>query len=375
MSNELEKKGLQRKNIFLPFHAVYNRSKGCDPMEKSSLKHVLTLLDNYEIRGIDFQQAVDDVYDQLRQESHRHPSKNQISDQITQIIDAGMMRKLTRGYDVTPNATVFARSSIHSVLEDLALFSCMISNADDPDAFAKMVSAPFSFSQLQQHCAPLYCEMAHQSRLFQPLQNEQMVIPSALRHDCERIIEEYCYGSPPLVSPTVLCYYLKTIYPSSKEHWKNMDREIVPYAYLDEILTLLPRRGIPNNRDESKQLQSFYKDTLFHEFDHQCPICGIDLPHMLIASHIKPFRDCAHLYEPIDNNNGLLLCRNHDYLFDQGYISFNDDGFLLISKELKKTRSYREMYHLPLNFKLDERLLTKERKLFLQYHRSHIFRR
>ena len=117
-------------------------------MEKSSLKHVLTLLDNYEIRGIDFQQAVDDVYDQLRQESHRHPSKNQISDQITQIIDAGMMRKLTRGYDVTPNATVFARSSIHSVLEDLALFSCMISNADDPDAFAKMVSAPFSFSQL-----------------------------------------------------------------------------------------------------------------------------------------------------------------------------------------------------------------------------------
>lgn len=96
---------------------------------------------------------------------------------------------------------------------------------------------------------------------------------------------------------------------------------------------------------------------------------------MLIASHIKPFRDCAHLYEPIDNNNGLLLCRNHDYLFDQGYISFNDDGFLLISKELKKTRSYREMYHLPLNFKLDERLLTKERKLFLQYHRSHIFRR
>ena len=204
------------------------------------------------------------------------------------------LQTLTRGYDVTPNATVFARSSIHSVLEDLALFSCMISNADDPDAFAKMVSAPFSFSQLQQHCAPLYCEMAHQSRLFQPLQDEQMVIPSALRHDCERIIEEYCYGSPPLVSPTVLCYYLKTIYPSSKEHWKNMDREIVPYVYLDEILTLLPRRGIPNNRDESKQLQSFYKDTLFHEFDHQCPICGIDLPHMLIASHIKPFRDCAH---------------------------------------------------------------------------------
>ena len=32
-------------------------------MEKSYLKHMLALLDNYEIRGIDLPQAIDDVYD------------------------------------------------------------------------------------------------------------------------------------------------------------------------------------------------------------------------------------------------------------------------------------------------------------------------
>jgi predicted restriction endonuclease len=63
-----------------------------------------------------------------------------------------------------------------------------------------------------------------------------------------------------------------------------------------------------------------------HEFDHQCPICGTNIPAMLIASHIKPFRDCAHIFECADHNNGLLLCRNHDYLFDQGYFSLNEDG-------------------------------------------------
>ena len=134
-------------------------------------------------------------------------------------------------------------------------------------------------------------------------------------------------------------------------------------------------RGIPNNREESRQLQTFYKDTLFHEFDHRCPICDIHLPHMLIASHIKPFRDCAHLYEPIDNNNGLLLCRNHDYLFDQGYISFLDDGRLLVCSELQKEPDHREVYHLPKDFHLDASLMTPERKLFLAYHRKNLFRR
>lgn len=86
------------------------------------------------------------------------------------------------------------------------------------------------------------------------------------------------------------------------------------YKYKQTILSIIPRRGIPHDRDETKALQSFYKDTLFHEFDHACPLCGINIPHMLIASHIKPFRDCAHIYEAIDHNNGLLLCRNHDYL-------------------------------------------------------------
>lgn len=138
---------------------------------------------------------------------------------------------------------------------------------------------------------------------------------------------------------------------------------------------MLPRRGIPCSRDESKQLQSFYKDTLFHEYDHRCPICGIDLPHMLIGSHIKPFRDCAHLYEPIDNNNGMLLCRNHDYLFDQGYISFNAKGRLLVCQELRSHAHFREVFCLPQDLQLEERLMSEERKLFFAYHREHIFRR
>ena len=49
----------------------------------------------------------------------------------------------------------------------------------------------------------------------------------------------------------------------------------------------------------------------------------------------KPFRDCAHIYETATHDNGLLLCRNHDFLFDQGYIMFlTSDGTIIISKAL-----------------------------------------
>ena len=102
-------------------------------MEKSYLKHVLALLDNYEIRGIDLPQAIDDVYDQLRRETHHYPTKKQIHEDLLCIIDAGMMHHLTRGYDVTPNATIFAHCAAHSLLEDLALFACIYSSSLSTD--------------------------------------------------------------------------------------------------------------------------------------------------------------------------------------------------------------------------------------------------
>ncbi len=43
--------------------------------------------------------------------------------------------------------------------------------------------------------------------------------------------------------------------------------------------------------------------------------------------------------ERLDDNNGLLLCPNHDFLLDRGYISFTEDGRIIISREIdEKTR-------------------------------------
>lgn len=68
-----------------------------------------------------------------------------------------------------------------------------------------------------------------------------------------------------------------------------------------------------------------------------CLATEIEEPTLLVASHIKPWRDCrTNPKECLDPDNALLLSPAWDRLFDQGYISFSDDGDLLISPELSK---------------------------------------
>ncbi|CVD66086.1 HNH endonuclease [Serratia marcescens] len=61
-----------------------------------------------------------------------------------------------------------------------------------------------------------------------------------------------------------------------------------------------------------------------------CPVTGVSMPQLLIASHIKPWRECNNK-ERLDPNNGIMLAPHVDALFDKGYISFSDDGRLLIA--------------------------------------------
>src|SRR5690606_32501626 len=61
-----------------------------------------------------------------------------------------------------------------------------------------------------------------------------------------------------------------------------------------------------------------------------CKVCGMNAPDLLVASHIKPWKD-ANDQERTDPYNGLLLCPSHNAAFDGGYITFQNDGSIEIS--------------------------------------------
>lgn len=104
------------------------------------------------------------------------------------------------------------------------------------------------------------------------------------------------------------------------------------------------------------------------EYWHGCAISQCPLTWMLIASHIKPWRD-ADNQERLDPYNGLLLLPNYDKLFDLGYISFNSKGKIMYSRLLDKFD--RETIGLTNNLHLVK--LEEQHLKYLKYHNDNYF--
>lgn len=65
----------------------------------------------------------------------------------------------------------------------------------------------------------------------------------------------------------------------------------------------------------------------------------------------------------------MLLCPNHDALFDEGFSSFDDEGKVLIPEQLEQVDAV--FMNVDCNAKIE---LTEGNKKHLEYHREHILR-
>lgn len=121
---------------------------------------------------------------------------------------------------------------------------------------------------------------------------------------------------------------------------------------------------------QSRIGQGTYRKTLI-DYWQGCSLTGCTKIEILVASHIKPWCKCD-VHEAIDGHNGLLLIPNLDALFDSGLISFNDDGQILVSKNL----SEQEMKILGIRKDMKIiKSINEKQKPYLQYHRENIFKR
>lgn len=97
-----------------------------------------------------------------------------------------------------------------------------------------------------------------------------------------------------------------------------------------------------------------------------CSVTGCNLINTLIASHIKPWKHSNNV-EKLDPFNGLLLMPNLDKLFDLGLISFNDNGKILLAKELSTNN--KNEFNISNNIKL--RNIDNKHRKYLNFHREH----
>jgi hypothetical protein len=77
--------------------------------------------------------------------------------------------------------------------------------------------------------------------------------------------------------------------------------------------------------------QDIFRTALLEYWNATCPLTGIADKSLLRASHIIPWADCTSDAQRLDAHNGLLLSALWDAAFDDGLVSFDDDGRVLVS--------------------------------------------
>jgi putative restriction endonuclease len=103
------------------------------------------------------------------------------------------------------------------------------------------------------------------------------------------------------------------------------------------------------------------------EYWSGCAVTGFADTRFLVASHIKPWRKSDN-QERLDSFNGLLLLPNIDKAFDMGYITFKEQGRIMLSPELEQADT------LGINPTMTIRL-QKDHQTYLAYHRDEVFKK
>lgn len=103
----------------------------------------------------------------------------------------------------------------------------------------------------------------------------------------------------------------------------------------EEAIELFSSDGYakPNSRGGSRNTPVFHYNLLKKFGEKRCYLCGCDMEHLIIGSHIERVSDIDRsasynndekARRSSDGDNGFWLCANHDKMFEYGIIYFED---------------------------------------------------
>ena len=139
---------------------------------------------------------------------------------------------------------------------------------------------------------------------------------------------------------------------------------------------------IPTGPTESKATvkirrgQQFFRQSILTAYGVRCCISGINVPRLLVASHIKPWGKFPD--ERLNPRNGLCLSSLHDAAFDNGLITLDEDLRVVLSNRLQKFFPQPALEQNFISYEgkpicLPQKLAEPDAD-FLDYHRTVIFK-
>ena len=139
-------------------------------------------------------------------------------------------------------------------------------------------------------------------------------------------------------------------------------------ALLDDVHHL---QAVPNTTEREALTKARLGQGLFRQrvaqLESCCRVTGLARQEFLIASHIKPWRECDNT-ERLSGANGLLLSPHIDKLFDRHWISFDPGGDLIWRHEA----AGEALRCWGINGVNRVKVFTRDQEHFLEVHRDRL---
>lgn len=210
---------------------------------------------------------------------------------------------------------------------------------------------------IQPHLPPLYAPLLPDGR------GKQGIYLTKIPEDLMQALTDLIGGEAQELMRMTIAGDVLGNYGKSVLEWEEHLRDEIAsdrtLAQTEKEQVIFARRG-----------QGLFRQNV-QRIERYCRVTRVDRPEHLRASHCKPWRDCDTNEERLDGENGLLLTPSVDHLFDRGFISFDNEGELLISPVAHQPSLIR------MGVPTDQRLIvgsfSEGQKKFLEFHRDFVF--
>jgi putative restriction endonuclease len=146
--------------------------------------------------------------------------------------------------------------------------------------------------------------------------------------------------------------------------------------YADNLQGIEHLKGEYKLREVKTRInQNVFRQIVIANYDSKCAITGIDIPDLLIASHIIPWS--KNEKERLNPENGICFSSLYDCAYDKGLISITENFEIILSNDLKKKHKFAYHTRYFASIAGSKIILPKKyypKKEFLQFHLDVIFR-
>lgn len=122
---------------------------------------------------------------------------------------------------------------------------------------------------------------------------------------------------------------------------------------------------------------AFFRKSVVHIYEYRCAFCHLKVidsfkQNIVDGAHIKPFSQ----FFDSTINNGISLCKNHHWAFDQGWFTIDEDYKIIVSHGLKEDSPNAEPminFHGKFIFRPNS-IQYFPRHDALEWHRTNVFK-